>query len=170
MKTLLVIDDKDYSEDMEEIRRTCVRGIIFKEDKLLVIESGLGELKLPGGGIEEGEDDLQALMREVKEETGYDVIPDSARPFGQVEEKRLSKREPMIWHQTSRLYFCQVGSVKGQCCYTEKEKKHDFKTVFYPIDEAVEKGRSVLGKEGVHIWSRREYKTLLLIRDYLQGS
>ena len=169
METLLIIDDKDYSEDMEEIRRTCVRGIIFKEDKLLLIESGLGELKLPGGGIEDGEDDLKALMREVKEETGYDVIPDSTRPFGQVEEKRLSKREPMIWHQTSRLYFCDVGPVKGQCCYTEKEKKHEFKTVFYPIEEAVEKAENVMGKEGVHIWSRREYKTLLLIRDHIKG-
>ena len=169
METLLIIDDKDYSEDMEEICRTCVRGVIFKEDKLLLIESGLGELKLPGGGIEDGEDDLQALMREVKEETGYDVIPDSIRPLGEVEEKRLSKREPMIWHQTSRLYFCDVGPDKGQCCYTKKEKKHEFRQVFYPIDEAVEKAKSVLGKEGVHIWSRREYKTLCLIRDHIKG-
>ena len=165
MNKILVMDEKNYAPDMEEIYRVAVRGIIFIEGKLLMIENNFGEAKLPGGGIEDGEDEYQALLREVKEETGYDVIFESIRPFGEIEEKRLSTQEPMIWHQISRLYFCDVDSVQGQCNYTESEKKHGFRQVLYTLDEAIAKNEKMLEKEGRQAWNQREYKTLLLIRD-----
>ncbi len=168
MKKILVMDEKNYAPDLEEICRVAVRGIIFIEGKLLMIENNFGEAKLPGGGIEDGEDEYQALLREVKEETGYDVIYESIRPFGEIEEKRLSTQEPMIWHQISRLYFCDVDSVQGQCNYTESEKKHGFRQVFYTLDEAIAKNEKMLEKEGRQAWNQREYKTLLLIRDEVQ--
>lgn len=168
MKRILTMDEKNYSSDLEEIYRVAVRGIIFIDGKLLMIENNFGEAKLPGGGIDSGEDDCTALLREVKEETGYDVIRDSIVPFGEIEEKRLSVHEPMIWHQISRLYFCEVYPEKGQCSYTENEKKHGFKQVLYTLEEALEKNKTMLEKEGKQAWNQREYKTLLLIRDYLE--
>lgn len=51
-----------------------------------MIEDNFGEVKLPGGGIDSGEDDYKALVREVKEETGYDVILESIVSFGEIEE------------------------------------------------------------------------------------
>lgn len=167
MEKILIMDEKNYSLDLEEIYRVAVRGIIFIDGKLLLIESNLGEVKLPGGGKDSGEDDIKALVREVKEETGYDVILESIAPFGEIEEKRLSMREPMIWHHISRLYFCDVYPEKGLCDYTENEKKYGFKQVFYTLDEAIEKNRIMLEKEGKPPWNHREYKTLLLIKDYL---
>jgi ADP-ribose pyrophosphatase YjhB (NUDIX family) len=165
MKKILVMDEQNYAPDLGEIYRVAVRGIIFIEGKLLMIENYFGEAKLPGGGIEEGEDDYSALVREVKEETGYDVITDTIRPFGEIEEKRMSTQEPMIWHQVSRLYFCDVDSAKGQCNYTESEKKHGFRQVLYSIDDAIAKNEKMLEKEGKQAWNQREYKTLLLIRE-----
>ena len=96
MEKVLVMDEHNYDDNLEEICRVSIRGIIFVNGKLLMIESFLGEVKLPGGGLEEGEDDYQTLIREVKEETGYDVIPESIKPFGEIEEKRLSVHEPKI--------------------------------------------------------------------------
>ena len=49
MKKLLVMDEKNYSDDLEEIYRVAVRGIIFIDGKLLMIENNFGEAKLPGG-------------------------------------------------------------------------------------------------------------------------
>lgn len=168
MKKILVIDGKDYAPDMKEIYRVAVRGIIMMNGKLLMIEDDFGEVKLPGGGIDPGEDDCRALAREVKEETGYDVILETIVPFGEIEEKRQSIHEPMIWHQISRLYFCNVYPEQGQCHYTENEKKYGFRQVLYTLDEALEKNRAMFEKKGQQPWNQREYKTLLLIREALQ--
>lgn len=37
-----------------------------------------GEYKIPGGGMEAGETYVEALAREVKEETGLFIIPEKA--------------------------------------------------------------------------------------------
>ncbi len=168
MEKILVMDEHNYDDNLEEIYRISVRGIIFVAGKLLMIESSFGEVKLPGGGMDPGENEYQALVREVKEETGYDVIPESIKPFGEIEEKRLAVYEPMIWHQINRLYFCDVYSEQGECEYSENEKEEGFHQVFYTIEEALEKNERMLEKEGLQAWNQREYKTLLLIRDYLE--
>ncbi len=167
MEKLLIMDAHNYDVDLEEIYRVSVRGIIFIDGKLLMIEDSFGEVKLPGGGSDNREDDYQTLVREVKEETGYEVIPETIRPFGEIEEKRLSVHEPMIWHQINRLYFCDVYPERGLCDYTENEKKYGFQQVFYTLEEALEKNRRMLEKEGKQAWNQREYKTLLLLRNYL---
>ena len=167
MKKLLVLDSRNYPEGMEEIRRVAVRGIIFLHGKLLLIQSNFGELKFPGGGQEDGEDDLQTLIRETLEETGYHVLPHSICPFGEVEEKRLSVHGPKIWHQLSRYYFCDVSENQGACHYTESEKEYGFRQVFYTLDEAIAINESVLDKEGVQPWNQREYRVLKLIREHL---
>lgn len=170
MEKILIMDEHNYPLDLEEIYRVAVRAIIFIDGKLLLIEDSFGEVKLPGGGVEDIEDDYQALVREVKEETGYDVIPETIIPFGEIEEKRLSVHEPMIWHQISHLYFCDVHPEKGLCNYTENEKKYGFRQVLYTLEEALEKNRIMLEKEGKQAWNQREYKTLLLIKDYLANA
>lgn len=167
MEKILVMDEHNYDDDLSEILRVAIRGIIFIDGKLLMIEDSFGEVKLPGGGMEPGEDDYRALIREVKEETGYDVISESIKPFGEIEEKRLSVHEPMIWHQINRLYFCNVYPGQGQCEYSENEKKYGFHQVFYTIEEALKINERMLDKEGLQAWNQREYKTLLLIKDHL---
>lgn len=166
MEKILVMDEHNYEDHLGEMVRISVRGIILIDGKLLMIENSLGEVKLPGGGMEFGEDDYRVLIREVKEETGYDVIPESIKPFGEIEEKRLSLHEPMIWHQTNRLYFCDVYPGQGRCEYTENEKQQGFHQVFYTIEEALEKSGRMLGNEGRQAWNQREYRTLLLIKDH----
>ena len=158
------MDEKNYDPELPEIRRTAVRGIVWYNGKMLLIKSKFGEVKLPGGGIEDGESDIAALIREVREETGFEVIPESAVPFGYVEEKRLSRREPMIWHQFSRLYFCDVRDVHGTSNFTEREKNAGMHLVAMTLEEAIENNRRMMGKEGVQPYNRRELNTFLLIK------
>ena len=166
MNKLLVMDAKDYAPEMDEILRVAVRGIIFKDGKLLMIQSDFGELKFPGGGQEKGESDEATLIRETLEETGYRVIPSSIRPFGEVEEKRLSVHEPMIWHQINRYYFCEVEREQGECRYTESEKKYGFRQVWYTLEDAIRINGDNLKIEGEHAWNQREYTVLKLIREF----
>jgi len=58
----------------------CVGGIAFDDHgRLLLIrranDPGSGQWSLPGGRVEPGESDETAVARELREETGLDVIP-----------------------------------------------------------------------------------------------
>lgn len=53
-----------------------------------MIQSKYGDYKFPGGGMEEGENRIDTLAREIKEETGFDLLPNSAEYYGTVTEKR----------------------------------------------------------------------------------
>lgn len=110
MERLLLLDAKDYDDDMDVWARIAVRGIVFIGDKLLLLNDNKGEVSLPGGGQDEVESDADTLIREIREETGYSVIPDTIRPFGYIEEKRRdfkSYHDDRIFHQISRLHFAR---------------------------------------------------------------
>ncbi len=53
--------------------RPSAYGIVVREGKILVSKQFGNKYDLPGGGIELGETPEQAVIREVKEETGLDV-------------------------------------------------------------------------------------------------
>lgn len=161
MKKLLVLDEKNYDENLEEIYRISVRSIIFRDGRLLMIESDDEELKLPGGGMEKGENDIETLIRETLEETGFSVIPETVREFGEIEEKRLAFYENMIWHQINRYYFCEVYDGQSECGYSENEKAHGFKPVWYTLDEAYKKNCE-------RAWNQREYHALKLLKEYFK--
>ncbi|MGB7326984.1 MAG: NUDIX domain-containing protein [Rubripirellula sp.] len=57
-----------------------VVGVIFREERLLIIRRALtvtapGKLCLPGGTVEEGEEEHETLVREMQEELTIDVEP-----------------------------------------------------------------------------------------------
>lgn len=167
MKKILVMDAKNYDTTLSEIYRVAVRGIIVVNGKLLLIRSKFGEVKFPGGGQENGENDFDTLIRETLEETGYQVITDSIREFGEIEEKRLSTDEPMIWHQINRYYFCDVEKNKEECHYSENEIKYGFQQVWYSLDEAIQLNQDMLNKEGVLAWNQREFNVLKLLKEFI---
>lgn len=160
MHTLLHLDAHDYDPALPSIERTAVRGVIFREGQLLMIQSSFGEVKFPGGGQEAGESDLDTLLREVLEETGYHVKPDSVQPLGQVVEKRLSRHEPMIWHQINRYYLCRIEGQQEACQYSANEQKYGMHQLWLPLSQAVEVNRQMLAREGCNPWNQREYRVL----------
>lgn len=58
----------------------CVGGLAYDDEgRLLLIqrghEPGRGLWSVPGGRVEPGEDDAAALVREMREETGLEIVP-----------------------------------------------------------------------------------------------
>ena len=56
--------------------RTASRGIVLRDDGKIALfyKSKMNEYKLPGGGIDEGEDKFVAFEREILEEVGKNYI------------------------------------------------------------------------------------------------
>ena len=91
MRTLFEIDTKDYDPNGKAFVRPSVRGIILRNGKVAMVHSMKYDYyKFPGGGIEPGESHWDALMREVREESGLRVLPDTIREYGLVPRKQKS--------------------------------------------------------------------------------
>lgn len=103
---------------MRTIHRDIATAIIFSKDGKIL--QGMKDPKLggvypgcwhiPGGGIEEGEDQMTALRREILEETGIDITPYGATLIddkGVGEDERTMKDGERV-HCTMRFNVYKV--------------------------------------------------------------
>ncbi|MCV5389675.1 NUDIX domain-containing protein, partial [Escherichia coli] len=78
----------DHLDDKIIFQRNAARAIVLDgEDVLLLYTERYHDYRLPGGGIDEGEDVIAGLVRELEEEAGAQNIH-SIKPFGIFEEFR----------------------------------------------------------------------------------
>ena len=74
MRLLFEMDKKDYIGCTHTFTRNSARSIIIKNGKIAMIHSRKYDYyKFPGGGIENGEDPIEAMIRETQEEAGLIV-------------------------------------------------------------------------------------------------
>ena len=169
MKRLFVIDLKDYDENWERSKRPTVRAIIQVDDKLAMVHNEKYDYyAFPGGGIEEGENFHQALIREVKEEVGLIVIPETIEEFGSVLRLNSSHRfEETIFEQENFYYKCKASDVISEQMLDEEEAEEGFSLVFVSPEEALRKNRYDDHKEdNGGIWIERESRILeILIKE-----
>lgn len=79
MNCIRILRDENFGLESVEFNNPRVRygarGIIVREDCKIAIfnKSNKNEYKLPGGGVDEGEDIKKAFKRGVLEETGCEI-------------------------------------------------------------------------------------------------
>ena len=139
MRRLFEIDLKDYDGCTKVFRRPSARAVIFRGGKIaLVYATNEKYYKFPGGGIHDDEDKREALIREVKEETGLTVIPESITEYGSVLRRQKSdKAADTVFEQENYYYLCEVEDVPGNQNLDEYEKEAGFRLVYTDIDEAI---------------------------------
>ena len=139
MRRLFTIDLKDYQEDFKIYRRPSVRAIICNGNKLRLVYSPVEKYyKFPGGGIRGNEDRIDTLIREVREETGLVVIPETVREYGSVLRRQNSDRdEDTIFEQENFYYFCDVSEANIGQDLDSYEEKLEFTLRDVDIDEAI---------------------------------
>lgn len=71
-RTMIRIGER-WRQDKPYKDRPGAYAIIVGPDGHLLLVEQAGELQMPGGGIDPGESPLQALHREVREETGWRI-------------------------------------------------------------------------------------------------
>lgn len=90
-------------------RRHAVRAVVQDGRNLLMTyASSIGDYGFAGGGIEDGETPEQALRRELREETGADLL-EVGPSFGVIIQSRPSSDSDYDVFQSVHEYFpCQV--------------------------------------------------------------
>lgn len=132
----ITIDLKNYNANGSVFRRTAARGIIERNGKYLIIHSKYGDYKFPGGGKDEGETLVETLIREVQEETGYKVIPESISEYVKANEKRKGDPDDMMIME-SYYYLCQVEEEAGNRNLDDYEEEYDYQVVWMTLEEAI---------------------------------
>lgn len=101
--------ERDYERALGV--RPSVSAVIFDRQRRLLLQqrSDGGQWGLPGGSVEIGESIRDAVMREVKEETGLSVAP--GRLIGIYSDPKLQVvRYPNgnVWHYVNVCFECGV--------------------------------------------------------------
>lgn len=136
MKLLLTINPDGIDGNMADAfrRREAARAVILDTDEnialLAVTKSGYH--KLPGGGIEEGEDTQLALARECMEEVGCKITVTGE--LGSVREVRAK----YSFVQDSYAYLAKVDGEKGAPDFTESELERGFEIRWMQLNEALD--------------------------------
>lgn len=122
--------------------RYTARAIVRNPDELYAVmyAKKFGFYSLPGGGIEEGENRIEALKREILEETGCscDVIEE----LGYVYENRAHSD----YTQYSYYYVVLSRSAPQAMNLTDAEEEDGTMVLWYPIEKVISMIRDFVPK------------------------
>ncbi|SEF88155.1 ADP-ribose pyrophosphatase YjhB, NUDIX family [Caloramator fervidus] len=115
--------------------RNSAKAIIIKDGKLLCTKNkddlGIFYL-LPGGGQNKGESIIDALKREVKEETGAEIeVKDLKFVRDYIGKNHEFKELDKDFHQVEYMFIC---SLKGEINYNLAKEKDDYQIGLEWID------------------------------------
>ncbi len=168
MERLFEIDLKDYKETDKVFKRPSARAIILIKDKIALVYSKKEKyFKFPGGGIHADEDQKEALIREVREEVGMVVIPDSIREFGSVLRRQKGNvDEDTMFEQENFYYLCDVEDIIVSQELDEYEDEAGFELRIVTIDEAMAVNAAYETDDAFNrVMIKRELRVLGLIKD-----
>lgn len=164
----LIIDARDRKCQKINTRPT-VRGIAFKDGKMLMIRTNRGDYKIPGGGVGRRESYEDALIREIREETGF-LCTEIGRKVGEIEEfKNDSFDVEADFCMHSIFYEIQVLENKGPQKLEAYEAKLGFEPCWIEIVEAIRKNERIFSENRGIPWLEREIKILNKINQYYNG-
>ena len=96
-----------------------VRGVVFKDGGILLVRELVddGRWTLPGGWVDVGESPSEAVVREVREESGYETRPVKLLA---VYDKRRHEHPPDLMHIYKLFILCELlGGSASRSAETE---------------------------------------------------
>jgi len=117
-----------------------------------------GDWKFPGGGVEPWETPEEALIREIQEETGYNVRG-RPRTAGTVLERVAGREVPGSWFEMeSRYFWALVDRNPGPLDLEDYERALGFTPAWVTVTDALAENRALIatGRPDLPPWLDRE--------------
>lgn len=135
MKLLQLLNPENVTEieASKYQNRKAVRAIVFdQQNRVALLNVGRDKyFKLPGGGMEVGENRLATLKRECREEIGCNI-----EITGEV-GKIIEFRKFCALKQTSYCYLAKLKGEKGRPEFMEDEVEEGFEEMWVSRDRAL---------------------------------
>lgn len=134
-------ETKFYSKDNDNMTiRYGARGIVEgKDGEIAVIyKKNKNEYKLPGGGVDKGEDFKEAFKRECIEEIGCMI--ENVEYLFDIEEDHINDN----FKQISKVYIAKVKEKLESNNLTEQEKEEGLEYLWLDKKEALEKMKACI--------------------------
>lgn len=162
-------EDISSASELTLIERHAARGIVLKGEQILLLYTKrYHDYSLPGGGIDEGEDKIDGLIREMREETGAQGIR-NVTAFARYDEYRpWYKSDADIIHMISHCYVCEIDEALGETAFESHEVSNGMIPLWMNIYQAIAHNEAVIAnsdKKGLSI--ERETFMLKLIAERL---
>ena len=145
MRLLFEMDKKDYDACTQIFTRDSARSIMIRNGKLAMIHSQKYDYyKFPGGGIEDGESPIEAMIRETQEEAGLIVISETVKEYGYVHRIQKSDHNPSeCFVQDNYYYLCDAVDGPVSQNLDDYEKAESYELEYVEPSVAMEKNRRV---------------------------
>lgn len=166
MRLLFEVDTKDYDQNAERTYRCSSCGIVIqgKTIAMCYVDKHRAYV-IPGGKIEVGETMEQAVVREMHEETGLRIIPESIREYGYIHVVRKGMYEP-VYVQDNYYFLCQAEDEIDEVNLTENEIKNGYHFDFVnPFEILNENNDRILAGELPCLFERERLLLKKLISD-----
>lgn len=122
--------------------RTAVYGVYKKKNDILMVKDFMsGKWEFPGGGVEYPENELDALNREIFEETGMSVVDTKlSKPFFSLFELFFDLNYQEAW-KTNRKYFI-LNKLKGKIRNIKTNEVAEIRffkknSLIYPVSKTI---------------------------------
>ena len=172
MRLLFEMDKKDYGKCTHTFVRNSARSIIIVNSKIAMIHSlKYDYYKFPGGGIESGENPIDAMIRETREESGLVVKPETIKEYGYVHRIQKSDTdETECFVQDNYYYLCEADKYVVAQNLDEYEFAETYTLEFVDPETAIRKNRNVAQTPYNQAMFEREARVLeLLMAEGLLG-
>ena len=165
MRLLFEMDKHDYEGCTHSFVRNSARSIIIRDSKVGMIHSlKYDYYKFPGGGIENGEQPMDAMIRETREESGLAVIPETVREYGYVHRIQRSDRDPTECFVQDNYYFlCDAQDTPESQELDDYESGEGYTLEFVDPHAAIHKNRHVADSPYNRMMFEREAKVLEML-------